>query len=55
MIDKMKIEKVRVNLKADKIRLFDEKNSLVVKKEEFRTETIILNVVGPFNVLVCGY
>ncbi len=33
MTDKIKTEKVRVNLEADKIQLFDEKNSLVAKKK----------------------
>ncbi len=32
--DKMEIEKVRVNLEADRTRLFGKKNFLVVKKEE---------------------
>ncbi len=35
IIDKIKIEKVKVNLKINKTRLFNEKNSLIVKKEEF--------------------
>ncbi len=34
MIDKIKTEKVKVNLKANKVRLFGEKNSLVAKKKE---------------------
>ncbi len=33
--NKIETEKVKVNLKTDKTRLFDKKNSLVVKKEEF--------------------
>ncbi len=35
VVDKMETEKVKVNLKADKIQLFNEKNSLIIKKEEF--------------------
>jgi len=34
MTDKMKTEKTKVNLEADRMQLFDKKNSLVVKKEE---------------------
>ena len=52
VIDKMETKKVKVNLEIDKIRLFNEKNSLVIKKEEFRTEIAILNVV---NVLIRSY
>ncbi len=49
VINKMETEKARVNLEADKTRLFNEKNSLVVKREELRAEIAVLNVV---NVLV---
>jgi len=52
MIDKMKIEKVRVNLEVDRVRLFDEKNSLVVKREEFQAEIVALNIA---NIPVCSY
>src|SRR6266699_3083830 len=52
MIDKIKTKKTRVNLKADKTQLFDEKNFLVVKREELRTEIVTLNIV---NVLVRRY
>jgi len=52
--NKIKTEKAKVNLEADKIRLFDEKNFLVAKKEEFRTEIAILNVIGFSNVSICG-
>ncbi len=45
----METEKAKVNLEADRVRLFDEKNSLVVKREEFRTEIVTLNAA---NVLV---
>ncbi len=48
----METEKVKVNLETDRVQLFGEKNSLVVKKEELRTEIVVLNVI---NVLVCGY
>ncbi len=34
MVNKMKTEKAKVNLKADKIKLFGKKNSLVVKRKE---------------------
>ncbi len=44
--DKMEIEKARINLEVDRTRLFDEKNSLVVKREELRAEIIVLNVVN---------
>ncbi len=33
--NKIKIEKAKVNLKVDKMRLFNEKNSLVAKREKF--------------------
>ena len=55
VIDKMETEKVRVNLKADKVRLFDKKNSLVIKREEFRVEIATLNAAGLSNVLVRGH
>ena len=52
MIGKMKTKKVRINLKADKTQLFDEKNSLVVKKEKLRAEIVILNTT---NVPIHGH
>ena len=52
MINKIKTEKARVNLEADRTRLFDEKNSLVVKREKLRTEIAVLNTAGPLNVPV---
>ncbi len=55
MTDKMEIEKVKVNLKVNKIQLFEKKNSLVVKKEKFRAEIVILNAAGFSNVLICRY
>ena len=33
IVDKIKTEKAKVNLKADRMRLFDKKNSLVVKRK----------------------
>ncbi len=50
MIDKIEIKKIRINLKTDKIRLLDKKNSLIVKKEKLRTEIVILNVARSSNV-----
>ena len=50
--DKIKTEKVRVNLKIDRVRLFGEKNSLVVKREELRAKIVMLNVAGSFNIPV---
>ncbi len=55
VIDKIKTEKVKVNLKVDKIQLFDKKNSLVAKREELRTEIVVLNAAGSSNVLVRRY
>ncbi len=52
MTNKIKIEKVKINLEIDKVRLFDEKNSLVAKREELRTEIVVLNAV---NILIRGY
>jgi len=34
MTDKIETERTKINLKTDKVRLLDKKNSLVVKKEE---------------------
>ena len=47
--DKMKTEKIKVNLEADRTRLFGEKNSLVAKREELRAEITALNTAGPPN------
>ncbi len=55
MTDKMEIEKVRVNLEANKVQLLDKKNSLIVKKKELRTEIAILYTARLSNVLVYGY
>ena len=51
----METEKVKVNLEVDKVRFFNKKNSLVVKREELRAEITVLNTAGFFNVLVRGY
>ena len=53
--DKMEIEKAKVNLEADRIRLFDKKNSLVVKREELRVEIVVLNAAGLSNVSIRSY
>ena len=55
MVDKTETEKAKVNLEANKVQLFGEKNSLIVKKEKFRAEIAVLNVAGLFNVLVCKH
>ena len=47
--NKIKTEKARVNLEVDKMRLFGEKNSLIVKKEELQAEIAMLNAVGPLT------
>ncbi len=53
--NKMETEKVKVNLETDRVRLFGKKNSLIVKREEFRIEIVILNTVKLFNVLIRRY
>ena len=53
--DKMETEKIKVNLEVDRVRLFNEKNFLVTKREEFQIEIVTLNVVELFNILVCSY
>ncbi len=55
MADKIETEKARINLEVDKIQLFDEKNSLVAKKEELRTEIAALNAIKPFNIPIYRY
>ena len=55
MINKIKTKKAKVNLEVNKVRLFDEKNFLVVKREKFRAEITVLNATGSFNVLIRGY
>ena len=48
----METEKAKINLEAYKVRLFDEKNSLVVKREELQAKIVALNAAGSSNVLV---
>ena len=55
MIDKIKTEKTRINLEANKVQLFDKKNFLVAKRKKLRTEIVILNAAGHFNVLIRSY
>jgi len=55
MTDKIEAKKARVNLETDKTRLFNEKNSLVAKRKEFRTEIVILYTVRLFNALIYGH
>ena len=55
IVNKMKIEKVKINLKPNKIQLFGKKNSLVTKREELRTEIIVLNIIGPLNIPIRGH
>ncbi len=55
MTDKMKTEKTKVNLEADRVRLLEEKNSLVVKREEFRVEIAAINAARLSNVLVYSH
>ncbi len=54
MIDKIEAERTKVNLEINKVRLLEEKNSLVIKKEEFRAEIAVMNTVGFFNVSIRG-
>ncbi len=44
--DKIKTEKTRVNLETDRARLFGEKNSLIIKREELRAEIVALNATN---------
>ncbi len=50
--NKIKTEKIKVNLETNRIRLFDKKNSLIVKREELQTKIATLNTAGLSNVLV---
>ncbi len=50
MTDKIEIEKIKINLEVDKMRLFKKKNSLIVKKEKLRLEIVTINIVGSSNV-----
>ncbi len=53
--DKIKTEKIKVNLEADRARLFGEKNFLVAKRKKLRAEIATLNTAGLFNILIYGY
>ena len=55
MINKIETEKARVNLEINKARLFDEKNSLIAKREKFRTEIATLNTAGFSNVSIYSH
>ncbi len=55
MTNKIKTKKAKVNLETNKIRLFNKKNSLVVKREELRAEIVVLNISGLSNVPIYGY
>ena len=46
IVDKMETEKAKVNLETNRMRLFNKKNSLVIKKKELRTEIVVLNVAN---------
>ena len=53
--NKIKTEKIKANLKANKMQLFNKKNSLIVKRKELRAEIVVLNVVKSFNIPIYGY
>jgi len=53
--NKIKTEKIKINLETDKMRLFGKKNSLIVKKEELRIEITALNAAGPSNIPIYRY
>src|SRR6266699_1447467 len=55
MTDKIETKKTKVNLKIDRVQLLGEKNSLVAKREELRTEIVTLNTTGFPNVLIRSY
>ncbi len=46
MTNKIETKKTRVNLETNKTQLFNEKNSLIVKRKKLRTEITTLNVVN---------
>ncbi len=52
MTDKIKTEKTKVNLEADRARLLEEKNFLVIKREELRVEIAAMNAAGSSNAPV---
>ncbi len=37
------------------MQLFDEKNLLIVKREEFRAEIVALYITGSSNILIRGH
>ncbi len=51
----METEKVKVNLKVNKVQLFDKKNSLVIKRKELRIKIAALNTAGLPNVPIRRY
>ena len=53
--NKIKTEKIKINLETDKIRLLSKKNSLVVKRKELRTKIIVLYAAGSSNVPIRRY
>jgi len=53
--DKIKTEKTKVNLEVNKTQLLREKNSLIVKREEFWVEIVVINAAGLFNVPARNY
>ncbi|SRR6266566_1634012 len=55
MVDKIEIEKAKVNLEVDKTRLFNKKNFLVIKRKELRTKIAVLNIIRFINILICRY
>ncbi len=52
MTNKIKIEKTKVNLKINKIQLFNKKNFLIAKKEKFRAKIATLNII---NISIRNY
>ncbi len=54
MTDKIKTERVKVNLKANRIQLL-KKNFLIIKRKKLRTKIVTMNVVGSFNVPIRGH
>ncbi len=53
--NKMKTKITKINLEADKTQLLDKKNSLIVKKKEFRIEIAVLNATGSSNAPIRNY
>ncbi len=50
--NKMKTEKIKVNLETNKAQLFDKKNFLIAKRKKLRIKIVILNIAGPFNISI---